>query len=205
MSTAETPPAPRKALLGKRNVILAAVVGAVLTLATSTRTWINVVPETTSVKIPQIVVAGSDAATAVAALAVVALAGSVAAAIAGRVARWIIAVVILGAGIGITGSALAAALNPVGAAASKVGDATGLKTVTADYAVTMWPWIAVAAGAWLVASSVLLAVAGRGWVSSQKYARADAAPGTEAPAGDEVEMDQINGWDSLSRGEDPTN
>ncbi|GAA4370858.1 Trp biosynthesis-associated membrane protein [Paeniglutamicibacter cryotolerans] len=204
MSTAETQPAPRKALLGKRNVILASVIGAVLTLATSTRTWITVFPETSSVKIPNIVVAGSDAATAVAALAVVALAGSVAAAIAGKVARWIIAVVILGAGIGIAGSALVAALNPVGAAASKVGDATGLKTITADYSVTLWPWVAVVAGVWLVASAVLLAVAGRGWASSKKYARAEAASGAEAATGDEVEMDQINGWDSLSRGEDPT-
>lgn len=204
MSTTDKPAVPRKSALSKRNVVFAGVIGAVLTLATSTRTWITVLPEISSVQIPSIIVAGSDAATAVAALAVAALAGSVAAAIAGKVARWIIAVIILGSGLGIAGAALSAALDPAGAAASKVGDATGLVNVGAVYTVSMWPWVAVVAGAWLVLCAVLLAVAGRGWAASKKYARAESAPVPEAGSSDDKDMDQIDGWDSLSRGEDPT-
>lgn len=207
MSTPEQAPAVRASRLSKRNVVFAGVIGAVLTLATSTRIWINVIPESGAVKIPPIDVAGADAATAVAALAVVALAGSVAAAIAGKIARWIIAVVILGSGIGIALSALAAGTNPAGAAATKVGEATGLANISAGYSVSMWPWVAVATGAWLVIVAVLLAIAGRGWAASKKYARSDsAAQAGGAAAGEKPEgkLDQIDGWDSLSRGEDPT-
>ena len=189
----------------KRSVMLLGLVGAVLALATSTRTWINVQPEVGSVKIPLIQVAGSDAATAVAALAVVALAGSLAAMIAGKIARYIIAVILLLAGCGIAGAGISVLSDPVFAAATKVGEATGLNTSGGDYDLTPWPWFSVLAGAILAASALLLGITGRNWAGSGKYARdAEAtAPGTAA-AGPAGPIDEISGWDSLSRGDDPT-
>ncbi len=113
-------------------VMLLGVIGAVLALATSTRIWITVQPEVGSVKIPLIQVAGSDASAAIAALAVVALAGSLAALIAGPVARYIIAgdpaagrsAVIIASSLAVLGQPGATPRPP------KVGEATGLNTAS---------------------------------------------------------------------------
>lgn len=189
----------------KRNVMLLGLFGAVLALATSTRIWINVQPEVGSVRIPLIEVAGSDAAAAVAALAVVALAGSLAAMIAGKVARWIIAAILLLVGGGIIASAVSVLADPVLAATTKVGEATGLNASGGAYDVTFWPWAAALAGAVLVADAVLLAVAGRHWAGSRKYSRDAAATAAGLPgAASNGPIDEISGWDSLSRGDDPT-
>lgn len=196
-------PKPRRST--KRSVMLLGLLGAVLAMATSTRTWINVQPEVGNVKIPLIEVAGSDAATAVAALAVVALAGALAAMIAGKIARWIIAVILLLAGAGIAGSAISVLSDPVFAAATKVGEATGLNSSGGAYNLTIWPWAAVLAGLVLVGTALLLGLTSRNWAGSRKYAR-DAADssGKPAKAATEGKIDEISGWDSLSRGDDPT-
>ena len=212
-------------LASRRNVLAGALLGAAAALATTTRTWIRVVPDAAAVRIPQIDVAGSDAATAVAALAVVALAGGLAAAIAGPVARRIIAVLLVAAGAGIVAASVGVVLDPQGAAAGVVGTATGMPAVAGTYTVLAWPWIAAAAGAWMALVGVVLFFAGRGWKGSRKYAGA-AASGAEASGAAQPEgtvqpggtpqphstvrppadgpLDEIDGWDSLSRGEDPT-
>ncbi len=189
----------------KRVVMLMGLVGAVLALATSTRIWITVQPEVGSVKIPLIEVAGSDASAAVAALAVVALAGSLAALIAGKVARYIIAGILLLAGGGIVASAIAVLANPVAAAATKVGEATGLNTAGGDYQVSIWPYAAALAGVVLVLNALVLAIAGHTWAGSKKYARDNAAAARRAEQANSTgPIDEIDGWDSLSRGDDPT-
>lgn len=186
----------------KRTVLLLGLLGAVMALATSTRTWIRVQPEVGTVKIPLIEVAGSDAAAAVAALAIVALAGTLAAMIAGRIARYIIAGIMLLAGGGIAGSAISVISDPVFAAATKVGDATGLNNSGGEYELAFWPYLAVLGGLVLVAAAVQLGVTAGSWAGSRKYSREAPAPAAEAAA--EGKIDEIDGWDSLSRGDDPT-
>ncbi|GAA1495866.1 Trp biosynthesis-associated membrane protein [Paeniglutamicibacter kerguelensis] len=189
----------------KRVVMLLGLVGAVLALATSTRIWITVQPEVGSVKIPLIEVAGSDASAAIAALAVVALAGSLAALIAGKVARYIIAGILLLAGGGIIASSVAVLANPVSASATKVGEATGLNTAGGDYQVSFWPYVAVLAGVLLVLNALVLAIAGHTWAGSKKYARDNAAAAAQRDSANSTgPIDEIDGWDSLSRGDDPT-
>lgn len=228
MSTIHTPTEPQRSSgsrwMSKRYVVFAGVIGGIAGLAMSTRTWIHVVPAQGAINVQEFDVSGKDAATAVAALAVVALAGSVAAAIAGRLARWIIAVLVLLSGLGITASALSALSNPIAASVSKVGDAAGTLRIQGDYQVTFWPWLTVVIGVWIMASAIWLAVAGRRWKTSRKYTPAAAttgestdgaratAPTTAGPEGDvpgeqpgdSGSLDEIDGWDSLSRGEDPT-
>ena len=117
MSTPATGSAQRRKPAGwmsKRHVVFAGVLGGIAGLAMSTRTWIHVVPAQGAINVQPFDVSGKDAATAVAALAVVALAGSVAAAIAGRTARWIVAVLVFLSGLGIAGSAATALADPVG-------------------------------------------------------------------------------------------
>ncbi|MDO5744229.1 MAG: Trp biosynthesis-associated membrane protein [Micrococcaceae bacterium] len=189
----------------KRSVLLLGLLGAVLALATSTRTWIRVQPEVGTVKIPLIEVAGSDAAAAVAALAVVALAGTLAAMIAGRIARYIIAGIMLLAGGGIAGSAISVISDPVFAAATKVGDATGLNNSGGEYDLGIWPYLAVLGGLVLVAAALQLGVTAGSWAGSRKYSREAPAPAAgTADAEPQGKIDEIDGWDSLSRGDDPT-
>ncbi|WP_372697785.1 Trp biosynthesis-associated membrane protein [Arthrobacter sp. JSM 101049] len=207
--------------MSKRYVVFAGVIGGIAGLAMSTRTWIHVVPAQGAINVQPFDVSGQDAATAVAALAVVALAGSVAAAIAGRFARWVIAVLVFLSGLGITGSAATALSDPVAAAVSKVGTAAGTLRIQGDYQVTFWPWCTLVVGIWIMGAAIWLAVASRRWKTSRKYTPATAAtgvagaaPGPTAPddggaarddeAGRAGTMDEIDGWDSLSRGDDPT-
>lgn len=210
--------------MSKRYVVFAGVLGGIAALAMSTRTWFHVVPASGAINVQAFDVSGKDAATAVSALAVVALAGSVAAAIAGRLARWIIAVLVLLSGLGIATSALTALSNPEAASVSKVGAAAGTMRIQGDYVVTFWPWLTVVIGAWIMAAAIWLALAGRRWQASRKYTPAAAAaasaptgPADSAstpPAGEDAgeragtpesaALDEIDGWDSLSRGEDPT-
>lgn len=226
MSSTPMPVAPQRPTgnrwLSKRFVVFAGVIGGIAGLAMSTRTWIHVVPASGAINVQAFDVSGKDAATAVAALAVVALAGSVAAAIAGRLARWVIAVLVLLSGLGIAASALTALADPVAASVSKVGASAGTMRIQGDYAVTFWPWLTVVIGVWIMASAIWLAIAGRTWRTSRKYTPATVAPvdgATSAPgsttdaadgadastaAGETGSLDEIDGWDSLSRGEDPT-
>ncbi|MGP5162610.1 Trp biosynthesis-associated membrane protein [Arthrobacter rhombi] len=218
--------------MSKRMVVSSGVIGAIAALAMSTRTWIHVIPSSGAINVQPFTVSGDDAATAVAALAVVVLAGSVAAAIAGRLARWVIAVLILLSGLGITASAISALSDPVSAAVSTVGEAAGTLKVQGDYDVTFWPWLTVVIGIWIMATAAWLAVAGHRWKASRKYTPAPAVQSAPAPGADpsstddaaatepgpasaglavtpaapegEDSMDEIDGWDSLSRGEDPT-
>jgi uncharacterized membrane protein (TIGR02234 family) len=188
----------------RRSVVFAAAAGAVAALATATRVWINVLPAEGSINTAPIDVAGSDAATAVAALAVVALAGAVASAIAGAVARYVIAALLAASGVGIVASAVAVVMDPMGAAASAVGAAAGTPTVQGSYDVHAWPWVAAAAGAWIVVSAAVLAIAGRHWRVSRKYAAPAAAADARSNGAAGGPVNEIDGWDSLSRGEDPT-
>ncbi|WP_312179919.1 Trp biosynthesis-associated membrane protein, partial [Arthrobacter sp.] len=86
----------------KSTVVFGTVLLAAAAFGATTRTWLDVVLPQAGVNTPDIAVAGSEAATAVTAFAVVAMAAALAASIAGKVARWIIAGVLLVAGIGVT-------------------------------------------------------------------------------------------------------
>ena len=71
-------------------------------------------------------VQGSKAATTVTALALVALAGGLAASIAGRIARWIITAIILLAAAGIVSAAAIVLADPLAAAQGSIAAATGI-------------------------------------------------------------------------------
>ena len=66
--------------------------------------------------------------------------------------------------------------------------------------VTAFPVLAVVAGFLLALGALLVIPAGRHWKSRTKYDTA--APGT--PAAQAGPVDEIDSWDRLSRGDDPT-
>ena len=96
-----------------------------------------------------------------------------------------------------------------------VGEATGTTAAAAQYLVTVWPWIAVAVSLALAASGLAVLVLGRHWAgTSRRYdsaVPADAASNTQAGDTDAAtareraeDLDEIDAWDQLSRGHDPT-
>jgi uncharacterized membrane protein (TIGR02234 family) len=192
----------------KSTLVLLIAVLALAVFGTTTQTWITVSLDPTQVgqagdqnTLP---VQGSKAATTVTALALVALAGGLAASIAGKFARWVITAIILLAAAGIIAAAATVLADPLAAAQGSIAAATGVTGGTAQVAVTAFPVLAVVAGALLALAALLIIPAGRHWKSRTKYdaAKYGAAAGSAAAATGPV--DEIDSWDRLSRGDDPT-
>lgn len=197
----------------KSTLVLVIAALAMAVFGTTTQTWLTVHLDPT--QLGQAVssqdglqVQGSKAATTVTALALVALAGGLAASIAGRIARWIITAFILLAAAGIVGAAAIVLADPLAAAQGSIAAATGISGSSVKVDVTAFPAFAVVAGSLLGLSALAIVPAGRYWKSRTKYdaAAAGAATGSgtagaAAPAGP---PDEIDSWDRLSRGDDPT-
>ncbi|WP_091466790.1 Trp biosynthesis-associated membrane protein [Paenarthrobacter nitroguajacolicus] len=201
MSTAASAPSVRQSprWARKSTIVLATTILALAVFGATTQTWIEVRLDPTGASNSDLHVQGSKAATAVTALAVVALAGGLAASIAGKIARWIIAVLITLSAAGIVLAAVTVILDPLGAAQGSIAAATGVSGGQADAAVTAFPVVAIVAGCLLAVCAIVLPLAGRHWTSRTKY---DAAARIKKSGSEPV--DEIDSWDSLSRGEDPT-
>ncbi|GAA3278480.1 Trp biosynthesis-associated membrane protein [Paenarthrobacter aurescens] len=201
MSTASSVPSVKRSprWARKSTVVLATTILALAVFGATTQTWIDVRLDPTGASNSDLHVQGSKAATAVTALAVVALAGGLAASIAGRIARWITAFLIALSAAGIIVAAVTVILDPLGAAQGSIAAATGVSGGQADATATVFPVLAIVAGALLAVCAIVLPLAGRHWTSRTKY---DA--GVRGRKSSNEPVDEIDSWDSLSRGEDPT-
>ncbi|WP_455834071.1 Trp biosynthesis-associated membrane protein [Pseudarthrobacter siccitolerans] len=189
----------------KSTLILLVAVLALAVFGTTTQTWMTVTLDPNQVgqagaAQSALDVQGSKAATAVTALALVALAGGLAAAIAGRIARWIITAIIVLASAGIVAAAATVLANPLAAAQGAIAAATGITGSQAQVAVTAFPVLAVVAGCLLALAGLLIIPASRHWKTRTKY-DAPALGGAAATSGP---VDEIDSWDRLSKGDDPT-
>lgn len=189
----------------KSTLVLLIILLALAAFGTTTQTWISATLDPNQVgqaaaTQSAIQVQGSKAATTVTALALVALAGGLAAAIAGRIARWVITAIIVLAAAGVATAAATVLADPLAAAQGTIAGATGVSGSQAHVEVTLFPVLAVVAGCLLALAALLILPASRYWKTRTKYDAAGAA-GTVAAAGP---VDEIDGWDRLSRGEDPT-
>ena len=138
---------------------------ALAVFGTTTQTWLTVHldPAQLGAAVASqdgLQVQGSKAATTVTALALVALAGGLAASIAGRVARWVITAIILLAAAGIVAAAAVVLADPLAAAQGSIAAATGISGSSVQVDVTVFPVLAVVAGA-LLGLSALRDRAGR--------------------------------------------
>ncbi|MBD1541496.1 Trp biosynthesis-associated membrane protein [Arthrobacter sp. IA7] len=203
-----TPAKARGAVPGwarKSTVVLLIAALALAVFGTTTQTWLTVHLD------PQqlgqaagseggLQVQGSKAATTVTALALVALAGGLAASIAGRIARWVTTAIIVLAAVGIIAAAATVLADPLAAAQGSIAAATGVSGGSADVSVSAFPVLAVIAGSLLAAGGLLVVPAGRYWKSRTKYDAAAAGPAADQSG----PVDEIDSWDRLSRGDDPT-
>jgi uncharacterized membrane protein (TIGR02234 family) len=201
-----TKPAAAPRWRRKSTVVLGTVLLGAAAFGTTTQTWLDVVLPQAAVETPDIAVSGSDAATAVTAFAVVALAAALAASIAGKVARWVIAAVLLIAGVGITAASVSVVADPAQGAAGAVGKAIGVSnSAGADITLTAMPYLAAAAGVLIALAAVWLAVAARTWAVSRRYAAQPATGAAVKEKSTQPPIDEIDSWDRLTKGEDPTN
>ena len=190
----------------KSTLVLLIAVLALAVFGTTTQTWVTVTLDPNQVgqtaggqnTLP---VQGSKAATTVTALALVALAGGLAASIAGRIARWVITTIVVLAAAGIIAAAATVLADPLTAAQGSIAAATGVTGSTTGADVTAFPVLAVVVGILLALGAVLIVPAGRYWRSRTRY-DAGVPAGTSAAAAGPV--DEIDSWDRLSRGDDPT-
>jgi len=186
----------------KSSLVLIIAAMALAAFGTTTQTWLTVHLDPN--QLGQAVnsqdglqVQGSKAATTVTALALVALAGGLAAAIAGRIARWVVAAIIVLASAGIVTAAVTVMADPLAAAQGSIAAATGITGSSVQVSVSAFPALAVVAGILLGLGALLIIPAGRHWKTRTKYDAA-AAGAADGPA------DEIDSWDRLSRGDDPT-
>ncbi|WP_324644828.1 Trp biosynthesis-associated membrane protein [Pseudarthrobacter sp. LT1] len=189
----------------KSTLVMLIALLALAAFGTTTQTWMtatldpNQVGQAAATQ-SAIQVQGSKAATTVTALALVALAGGLAAAIAGRIARWVITAIIVLASAGVVTAAATVLADPLSAAQGTIAGATGISGSQAHVELTPFPVLAVVAGSLLALAALLILPASRYWKTRTKY-DAPGAAGTAAAAGP---VDEIDSWDRLSRGEDPT-
>lgn len=187
---------------GRRGLALAAgllVVALVLVAAAATSRWVTLLP--TDPDLPgsgRVEVRGSDLVPAAVPLALVGVAGLVAAVAAGRMARGVLrtaaSVLISLAGVGLLALTVPVAANP----AEQARDLESARSASATVASEPAPiaWAAVGGGIGTVAAGLVALGVGRGWPGlTARYERDPARPRAAAPA---------STWDAIERGDDPT-
>lgn len=210
--------------LQRRTAVLWALAAGAVILGTGAQTWIESAG-LSGLATTSVTTTGNQAAAVVPAMGLVGMAAGIALSMARRIGRWVSAVLLMLAGL-VTGfSAVNAALDPASAAQAQVSEASGTTAEAGSYAVTVWPWLTLAGGVLLLLCGLAVLVLGRGWVTSRRHespvaaagtasattgagagvgAAAGGAAGTAAGASPGAELDEIDAWDELSRGQDPT-
>lgn len=191
-------PAPRPVRPSRRATVLAGTAAAAL-LAGATRTvWIEALAPDLAGTAQQVMVTGSDAAPAVLALALVAIAASLATGLSSRWLRFLTGPVLVATGAGSAIAALGAVQSPELAARSAVASATGVLGGDVLAETTAWPWITLAPALAVAALGVVVLMVGGRWPVGTRY-RSAAVAATADPG-----QDPAAAWDALSRGEDPS-
>ena len=203
------PPFPGWARKSTLVLVIAALALAVF--GTTTQTWliVHLDPAQLGAAVASqdgLQVQGSKAATTVTALALVALAGGLAASIAGRVARWIITAIILLAAAGIVAAAAVVLADPLAAAQGSIARRHRHQrqqrrrwTSRCSRSSPSSPAPCWGSAPWLIVP------AGRYWKTRTKYdARRRRARSRRGSGARPAPADEIDSWDRLSRGDDPT-
>ena len=215
----------------KYGTILVAILASGLALTASTQTWFSLHLTATSGHSGTLTVSGSEAAPAIAALSLAGVAFGGALALAGRILRYVLALLGLVLAAGVIGSTASALADPVGTGITVVSKATGIagdssvRAIVGHADATAWPALALAGGIAIAVAALGVAVTGHLWpVASRRYGATEESPTAERGASPSaVDADArvddpdsaadvrarardaaIDDWDELSRGDDPT-
>lgn len=191
-------PRPRRALPSRRLTVLAGTAASALLAGATRTTWVEAAAPDLTGTVQQVTVLGADAAPAVLALALVAIAASVASSLSSAWVRFVTGPVLLLAGAGASLAALGVVRAPAEAAASAVTTATGVSGSGVQATATAWPLLTLAPALLVALVGVVVLLAGGSWPRRDRY-RSAARTVTADPA-----EDPAAAWDALSRGEDPS-
>jgi len=180
--------------------ILTGIVLSGLALIAWTQQWVSVTVQNG----PTLVVGGDVAAPALSTLSLAGLALVAALTVAGPVFRVILGVLEASLGALIVYSGVAALSDPVAAAAPSITEVTGIsgiesiRALVTTFSVTAWPVVTVVLGILLVLLAIAVIATSRRWpVSGRKYQTVRVEPV-------EGESSNVESWDALSGGDDPT-
>lgn len=186
-----------KELLTKRSVIILALIAGVLAMISSGRPWINGSLNDGVLTNNAVDVTGNQAVPGYFGIAIVACAGLLAAATAGRIVRWPAAIISLIASVAMVVLTFMTLADPAAAVKGRMRDVTGhTGEAVARGEFTIWFWAAVFAGLLALLASLLGLTGLRRWHGlSSRY---------DAPVDGAAEPKNESDWDLMSRGIDPT-
>jgi uncharacterized membrane protein (TIGR02234 family) len=165
-------------------------------------------------------ISGQQVASALSALGLTGFALTAALSLAGILLRRILGVLLFLLGIGIFLSTIAPWSDPISAAApaltslSAISDVETLRTFVMSTSTTAWPGVTAVIGLiFLPLGILILLTAGKWGTASRKFERTSknmtlstspqGVPSTQGPMED-VSAQNIDAWDALSHGDDPT-
>ncbi len=156
-----------------------------------------------------LVASGDVAAPAIPPLAIAALALVGALTLAGFVFRVILGVLQALLGAGIIASGLLTISDPVQSAAASITTATGVEGLASvralvdEVGTTVWPVVAIAAGALAIVIGIFIAATASRWPTRpRRFDTVRLSPSDEPPT--TAASDEHETWDALSDGDDPT-
>ncbi|WP_407912541.1 TIGR02234 family membrane protein [Kitasatospora sp. NE20-6] len=197
-------PAPRPGRRSLSLMLLLTVLGAVLVLTATGRTWAEGIVTGTAGGRLGVSATGSRLTGLPGGLALAVAAASVAVfAVRGR-ARAAVGVLMLLAGLGAVAAAVTGVTDTAGLDAEAAGRLALAGAHAEQVTHTPWPWVAAAGGVLLALAGAVTVRAGRNWPAmGARYEaparRAAPAPRAARPVDSAAEL-----WKALDRGEDPT-
>lgn len=189
---------PRRRLPSRRATVLAGTAASVALAGATRTTWIDATAPDLTGTVQPVSVLGADTAPAVLALALVAIAASLATSLSSAWVRFLTGPVLLLTGGGAAVSALGVLRAPEDAAGAAVTSATAVAGSAVSAEPTAWPLLALVPALLVALLGVLVLLAGGGWPRRTRY-RSPAVAVSADPS-----EDPAAAWDALTRGEDPS-
>jgi len=206
MTTPEPSPATTSPARPTRSMtVFILLLGGVIALIGATQTWVTATGfDAAHIDVVQL--SGQEASPVITAMALVTIAAGAALSIARKIGRWIIGIVSIIGAATMGFASINVLTDPLNAVALKIAETTGTTGQgggpAAEIDVTLFPWLTMAGAVIAVIGGLLALVVGGRWPvgKTKKY---DVGEDQQQNTRD-GELDEIDTWDELSRGEDPT-
>lgn len=183
--------------------VLIMLLGGTLALIGSTQTWVTATGFEAA-HIANVQLSGQEASPVITAMSLVTIAAAAALSITRKVGRWIVGIFAVLGSLAMGWASINVLIDPLAAASQKIAETTGttgMSDIAANIEVSALPWLTVIGAAIVFFGGVLTMTVGARWPvgKTKKY-----DVGAQKPAKDDGPLDEIDTWDELSRGEDPT-
>lgn len=150
---------------------------------------------------------GQEASPVITAMALVSIAAGAALSIARKIGRWIIGVLAILAAVTVGWTTINVIANPLDAVALKIAETTGttgFDELGAQLDVSALPWLTVAGAVIVLIGGLVVLIVGPRWPVGKTKKYDVGEPQQQQRADRDGRLDEIDTWDELSRGEDPT-